>query len=301
MPLKDQEESLYTVYLRFPFPREGFSDPNPVAWNSEKEQELWSILSRTSKRTDIKWPQLAEYFQASIPFLLQQAAWLYERELQQVSEEMQRVTIQNSMLLNQSGQRSLSSEGAGTPGSDDIRRLHTYTRRHDVPSHPSDDTRSIASRYSADDPAFSSSPGSSPQQAQQQQSQQFVSAHTNERRPMRTSYIQSSFNRQTPTQQSRASPQPLPHHLYRRNLHSSTPPSRESSPLAVGVDASRHHIVAQNSTGSSFSDLSDASISRSALEEALLSEVNRNGRAGAGTSKMSMLSGVLRSRYFDPR
>ncbi|ODQ74520.1 hypothetical protein LIPSTDRAFT_116813, partial [Lipomyces starkeyi NRRL Y-11557] len=99
---KEQESTpAYTVYLRFPFPRNGFPEPHPIDWNQDKENELWSILSRAHKRTEIKWPQLAEYFNVSIPFLLQQAAWLYERELQQVREEMQRVTSQSAVLSEQ--------------------------------------------------------------------------------------------------------------------------------------------------------------------------------------------------------
>ncbi|KAK9257223.1 hypothetical protein V1507DRAFT_446574 [Lipomyces tetrasporus] len=58
----------------------------------------------------------AEYFDVSIPFLLQQAAWLYERELQQVREEMQRVTSQSGLssvfFLFRCFWRSLSVVGA---------------------------------------------------------------------------------------------------------------------------------------------------------------------------------------------
>ncbi len=45
--------------------------------------------------------------------------------------------------------------------------------------------------------------------------------------------------------------------------------------------------------GSSFSDLDDASVTQSALEEALAHEMNQGGVA----SRMSTISQALRSRY----
>lgn len=47
------------------------------------------------------------------------------------------------------------------------------------------------------------------------------------------------------------------------------------------------------SMGSSFSDLDDASVTQSALEEALLSNMQHGGMA----SRMSTISQALRSRY----
>ncbi|KAK7205116.1 hypothetical protein BZA70DRAFT_279095 [Myxozyma melibiosi] len=312
---RTEDSPLYTVYLRFPFPREGFVEPSPVDWNAEKEQELWTILSRSNKRAEIKWPQLAEYFKASIPFLLQQAAWLYERELQQVREEMQRVTAHSALFLDQSTQSLHSREGGATLTSDDVRRVQgsavnrTYTDRY------SDETRSIDSRHSGEDrkEEYQQQQNKMKQQhqqqlhQQQQQQQPLQDPLYDRRQHSRTAYIQSSFNRQpTPTQRQRASPQ-----LSSAYNPPPPPPGASYNPETgqpIYRDASSSSKTAQNSTGSSFSDLSDASMSRSALEEALLSDINRNGggsgagaAGGGGVSKMSMISGVLRSRYFDPR
>ena len=52
--------------------------------------------------------------------------------------------------------------------------------------------------------------------------------------------------------------------------------------------------------GSSFSDLDDASVTQSALEEALMSNMGNNGGGNASVaSRVSGLSQALRSRYFD--
>ena len=53
------------------------------------------------------------------------------------------------------------------------------------------------------------------------------------------------------------------------------------------------------SMGSSFSDLDDASVTQSALEEALMSNMGNNGGNASVASRVSGLSQALRSRYFD--
>ena len=86
-----QPEHHFTVFVRMPYKRGTFVDPPPVVWNTAKEHALWDILSRMAKNSDTDWKSLAEQFQVSERFLLQQAAWLYERNLQQVRAHMRRV------------------------------------------------------------------------------------------------------------------------------------------------------------------------------------------------------------------
>ena len=49
--------------------------------------------------------------------------------------------------------------------------------------------------------------------------------------------------------------------------------------------------------GSSFSDLDDASVTQSALEEALAREIAQGGGSIGVASRMSTISQALRSRY----
>jgi len=84
-------ENHFTVFIRLPFNRGDFVDPPPVAWSATKERALWDIISRQPKGNEIDWHALAEKFQVSQTFLLQQAAWLYERQLSQVRAQMRRV------------------------------------------------------------------------------------------------------------------------------------------------------------------------------------------------------------------
>jgi hypothetical protein len=88
----------YTLIIRAPFPRPvspngtPFTDPPPITWSPEKDTQLWSILSsQPSNQKNINWEELAADFGVDLGFLLQQAAWLYERQFDAVREQLRRV------------------------------------------------------------------------------------------------------------------------------------------------------------------------------------------------------------------
>lgn len=74
------------VYLRFDRPRDGFIDPKPVDWSNRKENELRAILRDATGNLD--WEKLAQHFNVPTSYVLQQAAWLYEMELDLVKRRM---------------------------------------------------------------------------------------------------------------------------------------------------------------------------------------------------------------------
>ncbi|RPB04096.1 hypothetical protein L873DRAFT_1667225 [Choiromyces venosus 120613-1] len=76
-PMPQQPEEKYIVYLRFPFARNGFVDPPQVDWDAGKES--------------------ASHLQVSRAFLLQQAAWLYERELSQIQAQMRKAGLNTNL------------------------------------------------------------------------------------------------------------------------------------------------------------------------------------------------------------
>ncbi|KAJ5210841.1 hypothetical protein N7491_010652 [Penicillium cf. griseofulvum] len=86
-----------------------------VKWNASKDQALWDILSRPSKG-DIDWKALAENFDVTLQFLLQQAAWLYDRQLSQVRAQMRKVgTTQSNAPSPAPGSVSGSTALGGQP------------------------------------------------------------------------------------------------------------------------------------------------------------------------------------------
>lgn len=58
-----------------------------------KEKNLWEYLSRSLSEGEVDWESLANRFNVTVPFILQQAAWLYEKELEQVRAQMQKVKV----------------------------------------------------------------------------------------------------------------------------------------------------------------------------------------------------------------
>ncbi|KAL8714226.1 MAG: hypothetical protein Q9220_001955 [cf. Caloplaca sp. 1 TL-2023] len=115
------EEVQYTVFIRLPFPRGDFVDPPQVSWNSSKDQALWDITS--------KGPARAEQFDVDLAFLLQQAAWLYERQLSQVKAQLRKVS--KPSLTAQSPTPS-SVSGSGIAGGQAMARTTSGGSR--VPS-----------------------------------------------------------------------------------------------------------------------------------------------------------------------
>lgn len=108
-------EDHFTVFIRLPFARGDFIDPPPVAWSTTKEQELWEVLSKSSKGHEIDWRNLSQRFQVTEAFLLQQAAWLYERQLSQVRAQMRKVGSRSSNTASPVPQSNAASLVGGQP------------------------------------------------------------------------------------------------------------------------------------------------------------------------------------------
>ncbi|KAJ6117451.1 hypothetical protein N7512_007176 [Penicillium capsulatum] len=119
----------FTVFIRLPFPRGDFVDPPLVEWNASKNQELWDILSRPSK-DDLDWKYLAQKFDVSLQFLLQQAAWLYDRQLSQVRAQMRKVGTTQSNPPPQLRDRSQGVQ----PWEGQSRRLLHHQPPEDTPA-----------------------------------------------------------------------------------------------------------------------------------------------------------------------
>lgn len=85
----------FTALIRLPFPRGSFVDPPQAQWDAEKDRQLWKVISKSSKTSDLNWVALASKFQVPPTFLLRQAAWLYERHFEHVRNQMKKVSGSN--------------------------------------------------------------------------------------------------------------------------------------------------------------------------------------------------------------
>ncbi|EAW09315.1 multidomain presynaptic cytomatrix related protein [Aspergillus clavatus NRRL 1] len=101
-------DTRFTVFIRLPFPRGDF-----VEWNAAKDQALWDILSRPSKGDDIDCMYYS--FDVTLQFLLQQAAWLYDRQLSQVRAQMRRVVPHSNSPSPAPGSMTGSTALGGQP------------------------------------------------------------------------------------------------------------------------------------------------------------------------------------------
>jgi hypothetical protein len=122
-------ENHFTVFVRLPFNRGNFIDPPPVAWSAAKERALWDVISRQGqgKGHEIDWSALAAQFEVTQSFLLQQAAWLYERQLSQVRAQLKKVGNRqsatpspapgsvNSSVVGAQAMRRVGSGGSRAP------------------------------------------------------------------------------------------------------------------------------------------------------------------------------------------
>lgn len=110
-----QPEDHFTIFIRLPFARGDFVDPPPVDWSATKERELWEVLSKSSKGHEIDWRNLSQRFKVTEAFLLQQAAWLYERQLSQVRAQMRKMGNRSSNTASPAPQSNTGSVVGSQP------------------------------------------------------------------------------------------------------------------------------------------------------------------------------------------
>ncbi|KAF2703951.1 hypothetical protein K504DRAFT_463024 [Pleomassaria siparia CBS 279.74] len=105
----------FTALIRLPFARGDFVDPQQADWSAAKDRALWKVISKSSKTSDLNWIELASRFQVPSAFLLQQAAWLYERHLDHVRTQMKKVGTTNTPAAPTSSYGSAYTAIGGLP------------------------------------------------------------------------------------------------------------------------------------------------------------------------------------------
>ncbi|KAH7405780.1 hypothetical protein DE146DRAFT_649644 [Phaeosphaeria sp. MPI-PUGE-AT-0046c] len=101
----------FTTLIRLPFARADFEDPPQAQWDADRDRQLWKVISKSSKTSDLNWVDLADKFQVPPTFLLQQAAWLYERHLDHVRNQMKKVSGSNIPTTSITGASTLTTAG----------------------------------------------------------------------------------------------------------------------------------------------------------------------------------------------
>jgi len=101
----------YNVIIRCPFLRGGFVDPPQVDWDVEKDRRLWGIIATNPKLDN--WEDLAHDFDVPLSFMLQQAAWLYQRHIDSVREQIRKVGASSNTSTPTPGGVAMKRLGSG--------------------------------------------------------------------------------------------------------------------------------------------------------------------------------------------
>lgn len=220
----------FTALIRLPFIRGNFEDPPQAQWDAEKDRQLWKVISKSSKTSDLNWVELATKFQVPPTFLLQQAAWLYERHLDHVRNQMKKVSISN-----------MNPSPSSTGGS-------TLTAVGGVAMRRGGSAGSAAGRTAS---ALSGRPKDSPNL----RGGEIIAAPSLSRTPSTTTITQSRTQVQAParTQSTRSSHRP---NLTSRKSEDQPPVAATSPPPSYGKDQADSPDVPDTSSSSS-SSLSD--------------------------------------------
>ncbi|KAA8901579.1 hypothetical protein FN846DRAFT_957006 [Sphaerosporella brunnea] len=317
-------ETQYTVYIRLPFPRDGFIDPPRVDWDASKERYLWKILSKGNRDADINWDSLSQQLQVSRAFLLQQAAWLYERELIQIQAQMRKVGLSTSSIpalaaspsptpltpvfsAQQRTHSSLSASATTTPRATPVphpRAPQQTTHRFSRPLASEEEKEAPEEEEDGSTVEESTSDSSSdggedadeaPQMPrlqtfrQKQQQQAAAAAPPN---------LGSEDERDVEDDDNEAAFLPFSSMVGASGGDMAGTVTLRS-PVRNGLLRNSRAVgsagLSSPSMGSSFSDLSDASVSQSAMEEAYLSTMQAGGGGGGVASRLGQ---VMKSRYF---
>ncbi|KAI4722675.1 hypothetical protein E4T48_01159 [Aureobasidium sp. EXF-10727] len=337
-----------------------------VEWNSTKDRSLWKIISKASNSKELDC--MSAKFEVSLAFLLQQAAWLYERHFAQMKAQMKKLSpsacpspmppdstgnvavnsnatafaVGSQGLSRTPSTRTLTQSRTGPPASPaqpSNRAFNAAFGNHRKPVSPQRETSEPDS-----DPLQESDSDSSDGESQSMARSQafrrpahynkgkygyddedededgessggflpFATTATGSADPAATlkSPVKRASEQRTMAPDSSASSassaaaiQTTARTGKQREAHrgdyahaspaSALSPRHREELSKLSPRVRRDGSEGTPSMGSSFSDLDDASISQSAIEEAFMSHMQH----GSTTSRMSSISQALRSKY----
>ncbi|KAF2861500.1 hypothetical protein K470DRAFT_37243 [Piedraia hortae CBS 480.64] len=316
VPSKPRKQVHYTVLVRLPFPRPpSFVDPPSIEWNASKDAHLWKLVS--SRNPNINWSATAAELNVSLPFLLQQAAWLSEKHFEGVRKQMQRLGVTTTSAALSPAIPSNADGGWGDKGSvierspssltvtqGNIAAVSTAGGRQPTV------TRAVRTRPSTREDEYiqgHEEPTSDEEERDDDNDPPSRNKH-------RTATFIPSIRAEAEDEDSSGASLPSENKAKGkrklRAIHPPTEPSSDSTTSPPQSTASRPDTLSPRhrsqltkaalsdgtttpSMESSFSDLDDASVTQSALEEALLS----NMQAGRGSMSIGSRLGSLRDVF----
>ncbi|KAI8367969.1 hypothetical protein EDC96DRAFT_574366 [Choanephora cucurbitarum] len=278
------DNDIFHVVIRLPYKRPPrFVEPPPIVWTNEMEHKLWQYMSQ--KNTN--WNEIAEQLGVPAPYVVRHAAFIYETQLRGIHQQLRLNTttnIGNSVSRNS----PTPSKSLSRPAS--IRHSNGFSQEPlaevDVLSEKSKDTIHSSTDQSSTSTIRHRTVVEDTHHSEEEEEEEGLSSHFDR---MKMQVEEPAFlphkrhgsvdhDLGNSRQQLSLSIQNL---RKINTLDSGSPSSLPQSPIATlqhtHKQASSSNASVSHSMGSSFSDLSDSSVTQSALEEAFLSKFNQGG------------------------
>ncbi|CEI96693.1 hypothetical protein RMCBS344292_10850 [Rhizopus microsporus] len=267
----ESDKDTFHVVIKLPFPRPNdFVEPPSIVWTEEMEHQLWKHMSQKSK----DWNAIAEQLGIPTQYVVRHAAFIYETQLKGIQQQLRlNVGRTKSPVVNKSRPPSI--------------RYSDTIQHNELPQENRQNTDSlllskistIAPRLQEPENQDSSLIEERPieNQGESEEDDQDITDQLEkiqiEEEP---AFLPRRSTSKTMSNSSRLS-------LSIQNLKKTITPQQQQqqqlpqSPQIVTASSS-NNPSALNSVGSSFSDLSDSSVTQSALEDAFMSKFNQGSK-----------------------
>ncbi|KAI8078195.1 uncharacterized protein B0P05DRAFT_542894 [Gilbertella persicaria] len=280
----DLDKDTFHVVIRLPYKRPpGFVEPPSIVWTNEMEHKLWQYMSQ--KNTD--WNEIAEQLGVPTSYIVRHAAFIYETQLRGIHQQLRLNTTANSISRNSPTPRPSRPVSTRYSNQQEERSpmIDSNVSFRTIPERSKETLKSSGSTATARN--FMSQEQEEPvAEEEEKQDEEVFSSHF-ERMKLQVEEPAFLPHKHHPTDLSNSRQQLS---ISIQNLkkldssfsNSSAPPSPATAQPSTASGSNHESVI--HSIGSSFSDLSDSSVTQSALEEAFLSKFNQGG------SKMSLLN-----------
>ena len=86
-----------------------------MEWDSNKDDALWEIIFKSSSK-ERDWEAISAMFNVSLPFLLQQAAWLWECRMEGMKAEVKKLAVGGTPAPNFPPEAGENAPGSAEDG-----------------------------------------------------------------------------------------------------------------------------------------------------------------------------------------
>ncbi|CEG82687.1 hypothetical protein RMATCC62417_16725 [Rhizopus microsporus] len=271
----ESDKDTFHVVIKLPFPRPNdFAEPPSIVWTEEMEHQLWKHMSQKSK----DWNAIAEQLGIPTQYVVRHAAFIYETQLRGIQQQLRlNVGRTKSPVVNKS--RPPSIRYSDTIQHNELPQENRQTSDSLLLSKISTIAPRLQESENQDSSLIEEKPIEN-QEEIEEDDQDITDQLEKVQIEEEPAFLPRRSTSKTISNSSRLS-------LSIQNLKKTITPQQQQqqqqqqqlpqSPQIVTASSS-NNPSALNSVGSSFSDLSDSSVTQSALEDAFMSKFNQGSK-----------------------